>query len=573
MHSIIETIEQYHMIGSGMHVIAGISGGADSVCLLFALCEYRKMVPFELTAVHVEHGLRGEESLADAAFTQELCARFEVPCRVVHVQAAQLARAEGLSTEEAGRRERYRTFHEIQKECGAQRIAVAHNQNDQAETVLWNLARGSGLRGLCGMSPVRGDIIRPLLFTDRARIEEILREAGLSWRTDRTNLQTEYTRNRIRLSLLPQMERDLNSRAAGHIAEAAGRLRQVQEYLDRETDRAAGSCICEDGASLCIDLPLWRERDPLIRQELLKRAVGMCGGLKDFGRVHLQALEALCEMDCGKELCLPGRLRAVREREIVRLTREAGAELPGTAGRLAGENRNVPAGEDRDIFAGKSGDASVGENRDTSAGKSGDTSAGENRNVSTGENRDTSVGKSGDTSAGENRNASARENRNTPAQQEIQVPVPGTFRADGRRVRTELYLNRPELRDQIITEKKYTKWLSYDTINSNILQFRKRRPGDYLVIDSRGGRKKLKDYLIDLKVPRAQRDRIWLLAAGSHVLWVVGYRISEAAKVTESTKELMKIQMEEEQNEGKDTDFADRTGSQQLHCTDGCAYQ
>ncbi len=507
------------MIEPGTHVVVGVSGGADSVCLLYALSEYRGEVPFALTAVHVEHGLRGEESLADAAYTQELCARLGVPCRVARAQVEQLARAEGISVEEAGRRERYRIFREVKEECAAQHIAVAHNRNDQAETVLWNLARGSGLTGLAGMRPVYGDIVRPLLFTGRDEVERILTDAGIAWRTDRTNLQREYTRNRIRLSLLPQMERELNARATEHIAAAADRLRQVEEYLERVTDRAEETCIRRDGDSVCVDLRALRQQDELIRAELLRRAVSKSGGTRDFGSVHMEALLRLCGQDCGRELSLPGRLRAVREEGILRLCalrdakpdcRETGAcKEPGTCGKtgVCGE-----AGACKE--PGACGD--IGAARGT-----------------------------------------------TDPGTELPVP-PGTsewFCAGGWRVRTEFLENTPALTGQI-AEKKYTKWLSCDTIGNNILQLRTRRQGDYLVVNREGGRKKLKDYLIDCKVPRRERDRILLLAAGSHVLWVVGYRISEAAKVTEHTRKVLKIQVEEKTREREDTDPADGAGGQ-----------
>ena len=167
MEKIFRTIEQYGMIAPGMRVAAGVSGGADSVCLLYILSEYRKKIPFELAAVHVEHGIRGAESLEDAAFTESLCRELHVPCHTVRTDVQKIAEDRGLSVEEAGRLERYRIFAEFLKEWNGNRIAVAHNENDQAETVLWNLVRGSGLRGLGGIRPVRGEVIRPLLFTAR----------------------------------------------------------------------------------------------------------------------------------------------------------------------------------------------------------------------------------------------------------------------------------------------------------------------------------------------------------------------------------------------------------------------
>lgn len=470
MEQIFDVIRRYRMIEPGMHVITGVSGGADSVCLLFVLTEYRKQVPFELTAVHVEHGLRGAQSLEDVAFTEQLCRKLGVPCRVVSAQVREVAGARGLSLEEAGRTERYRIFEEVREACAAERIAVAHNQNDQAETVLWNLVRGSGLKGLGGIRPVRGNVIRPLLFTGRRDIERILQEAGLTWRTDRTNLEQEYTRNRIRLSILPQMERELNEGAVRHIAQAAGRLSQVQAYVERMTVQAAGKCLYREGQSVCIDLHFFMKEDVLIRQELLRRAVEQCSGsLKDLGSVHIGALERLALMDCGRETHLPGGVRAVREDGRIRLE-VCAAEEKNKTGRPDGP----PAGHEG-----------------------------------------------------------------------VAVAVPGICHAGGLRVRTELMENTPEIMKQIIQEKKYTKWLSYDTIYGNVL-FRTRRTGDYLVVNGQGGRKKLKDYFIDQKIPKDCRDGIWLLADGSHVLWVVGYRISEAAKVRAGTRSVIKIQLEEE---------------------------
>lgn len=497
MERIFEVIRQYRMIEPGMHVIAGVSGGADSVCLLYALSEYRKREQFELTAVHVEHGIRGKDSLEDAAFVGELCKSLGVLCLVVHTKVEQVAKEQGISVEEAGRMERYRIFREqAQAHQVPIRIAVAHNRGDQAETVLWNLVRGSGLSGLCGMRPVRDGLIRPLLFTDRAEIEQILQKAGLSWRTDRTNLETQYTRNRIRLSILPQMEEQLNSRAGIHIAQASERLWQVQQFVERMTDEAAARGIHKEKEEVLLGLEAYREQDGLIQQELLRRAVAECAGgrgLKDVTGGHLAMLEELAQKDCGRCACLPGGIRVVREAQALRFTREQPEEEPGagrTVYRQETEAENTGVKEDK-------------------------------RTEAEGENGV----------------------QDGPA--ELWISGAGSYALPGWSIEVELLENTPQLWPEIIREKKYTKWLSYDTIKSNIL-FRTRRPGDYLVVQRGGGRKKLKDYLIDEKIPRSRRDHLWLLADGAHVLWVPGLRISEAAKVDKGTKTVIKIQMKEE---------------------------
>lgn len=489
MQRIYNTIETYQMIEPGMKVIAGVSGGADSVCLLIALAKYREKVPFSLSVVHVEHGIRGEESLEDAAFVQELCGQLQVdfylePCRVT-----QYAAEHGMTVEEAGRVLRYQSFEKVRKQIGADRIAVAHNENDQAETVLWNLIRGSGVKGLGGIRPVRGRVIRPLLFLERSEIEALLREQGQSWRTDRTNASCDYTRNRLRNEILPQMEQHLNRQAMRHIAQSAENLQSVQAYLESQTERAAAGCVKQEGdQSVRLFLQPYCSQEPLIQQELMRLCLGKLQGYgaKDIGRVHMEQLLALAEKDCGKEVQLPHQLRAVREKDCIRF--------------LLSEHRK------------------------------------------------------GQKDGKEENSAKRTEVRISLENGSQQLEL------DGKRVTLELMENSDRVQQEIQTEKKYTKWLSYDTINRNVC-FRTRSSGDYLVINEAGGRRKLKDYLIDQKVPRDCRDQIWLLADGSHILWAVGMRISERAKVRQDTKLVLKIQIEEDDHEGESKDFSAGAGS------------
>lgn len=474
MEKILDTIRSYEMIRSGMHVLAGVSGGADSVCLLYALMEYRKECDFTLTVVHVEHGIRGEESLQDAGFVEELCRKLEVPCRVVHCDVLGEAAKSGLSVEEAARNARYRIFEEVQEEVLADVTAVAHNEKDQAETVLWNLVRGSGLKGLGGIQPVRDRVIRPLLFTSREEIEEILRERGISYRTDRTNLETEYTRNRLRLELIPYMEQYLNQGAVKHIAEAAESLREVQDYMDRQMKRAAERCIFHRSSEVVLDLGEYEKQDDYIQGELLRQCIRLClkeRGLKDIGRVHIRMLRDLAGKPCGKTQDLPGNLQAVRQRDEISF------------------QRNISCEE--------------------------------------------------------------------ASPQEYTLPDSGCLQAEGYRIQTERIPAGLVKREEIFTEKKYTKWISCDKIESNVC-FRKRKTGDYLIVNSQGGRKKLKDYMIDEKIPRRERDQMWLVADGSHVLWLPGYRISEAAKVTETTNMVLKITLAAEQLHDHNTNGGNR---------------
>ena len=200
----LEAVERYQMIQPGDTVAAGVSGGADSVALLDFLRHLRRSVPFTLLVCHLDHQLRGEESRRDAAFVRELAERWGLPYRCRQADAAAWARLHRLTVEEAGRQLRYAFFRECAGETG--KIATAHTLSDSMETVLLNLCRGTGPRGLRGIPPVRGNIIRPLFACTRREVEDYCQERGLAFVTDSTNLLPDYSRNRIRLEVLPRLE-------------------------------------------------------------------------------------------------------------------------------------------------------------------------------------------------------------------------------------------------------------------------------------------------------------------------------------------------------------------------------
>ena len=238
MEKVLDYIRKNGMLKEGDRVIAGVSGGADSICLLFLLDRYREALGISVEVVHMEHGIRGKESLEDAAFVENFCRERKIPCHIFHRDVPSLARKWKCSEEEAGRRARYEAFEEICEKYGGTKIAVAHNRNDQAETLLFHLVRGSGLSGLSGIRPVRGKIIRPLLCLTREEIEGFLKEEGISFRTDASNLETDYARNRIRLNILPLLREELNPRTCEHLAETAERLALAEDYLEAQAEEA-----------------------------------------------------------------------------------------------------------------------------------------------------------------------------------------------------------------------------------------------------------------------------------------------------------------------------------------------
>lgn len=226
-------IEANQLIRPGDGVVVGLSGGPDSVFLLYALHTLQARMGFTLRAVHVHHGIRGAEADRDEAFSEKLCAKLDIPFQAVHVAAPAYAAQHGLSLEEAARILRYEALEAARQQLGQTRaawIAVAHHLDDQAETVLHNLVRGAGLRGLAGMENRRNHVIRPLLSIKREDILKWLKQYDIPYVTDSTNADPHYTRNRIRSTVLPEL-REINPEASAHIAHSAALLREADAYF------------------------------------------------------------------------------------------------------------------------------------------------------------------------------------------------------------------------------------------------------------------------------------------------------------------------------------------------------
>ena len=240
--SALRLITGYRMLESGDRVVVGLSGGADSVCLLHLLCSLREKYSLTLTAAHVNHGIRGEEAARDENFCRELCERLNVELQVLHADVPGLAAQEGLGIEECGRRVRYEFFNSVCGEKG--KIAVAHNMNDVAETLIFNLTRGTALKGAGSIAPVRDNIIRPLLETQRSEIEEYLKENSLSYVTDSTNLENAYVRNKIRNLVIPVLG-EINPEAVSALAAFSRTARADDSFLDSLSEAAYERCFSD----------------------------------------------------------------------------------------------------------------------------------------------------------------------------------------------------------------------------------------------------------------------------------------------------------------------------------------
>lgn len=306
LQKVKEYVAKWDMLKKGDRIIAGVSGGADSICLLFVLLELQKEIPFELVVVHVNHKLRGADADADEAYVKGLCKKYGITFQSYSRNVELIAKNRKQSTEEAGREVRREAFWEAMKTYGATKIALAHHKNDSVETFLMNLARGTGLKGLGGIRPVAGEYIRPLLCLERAEIEEYLHRQGIAYCVDVTNSQDHYTRNRIRNHVIPYLEREVNVKTVSHMTETMRQLQQIQGYLEEQTEiYFERSVKKEDGGYLVLAEQF--ENVPEVLQSLVIRKVlvTISGKEKDLEEIHLKSLQELLKKQVGKGVDLP----------------------------------------------------------------------------------------------------------------------------------------------------------------------------------------------------------------------------------------------------------------------------
>ena len=239
----LKTVEDFGMIKAGEKITVGVSGGADSTVLLDFLCRLRETKKIGIEVCHINHCLRGEESDRDEEFVRKMCERLGVGCRLLKVDIKKAAEEAGISSEECGRNVRYGFFEEVA--CGG-KIATAHTLSDSMETAVFNIARGAGLKGICGIPPVRGNIIRPLIECTRREVEEYASERGLEFVTDSTNLTDDYTRNKIRHNVIPGLYAINGSYDRAFLRMSKG-MRKVWEYLGSQADELIGRAKSGDG--------------------------------------------------------------------------------------------------------------------------------------------------------------------------------------------------------------------------------------------------------------------------------------------------------------------------------------
>ena len=318
-NKILKYISEEKLIQAGDAVLIGVSGGADSLALLYFLHCFRDRLDISVAAAHLNHSLRGEDADCDADFVAAFCRERNIPLYNKVVDVAALAQKMGCGLEAAGRKARRTFFAALAHSQGFSKIALAHHGDDQAETVLLRLARGTGIAGARGMAPsaalegADAVVIRPFLCLDKASIYAYCRAHGLAFRTDATNFEAVAARNQLRLSVLPALEA-VNTGVREHLCAFATLAGEYEDFLEAETARAAQKWLRVRDGKASLDIVGFSACHPLVQKSLLRRCIfTIKGSLKEVAYNHILSVQRLLlSSRTVWEIDLPGKLRAVR---------------------------------------------------------------------------------------------------------------------------------------------------------------------------------------------------------------------------------------------------------------------
>jgi len=454
--------EECGALKPGTLVIAGVSGGADSVCLLDVLYRLGKTRGFSVYAVHVNHMLRGMEADEDENFVRDLCNRYGIPLKVFREDVAGFAEKNGCSVEEAGRIIRYECFQKVLEEQGGSYIAVAHHMDDQAETVFINLLRGTGLDGLCGMPEIKGRIIRPLLRVKKSDILAYIERNSLSYRTDSSNYENTYLRNIIRNVIFPEIRRLTGTNLSAGLVRMQELLKADRDFLNQYAEKKFSEILVDSNEhKVILEREKLKRLNPAVSGRIIRIAwEKVSGSLQGLESVHVRAVLNIAMKDGNHTADLPKGIKAIAIYNRLEITAE-------TTGKTAGSG---------------------------------------------------------------------------PA--EIPVPAVTMLRDYKITVKTELFtreeyiakfgnINKPK-------ENSLIQLFDYDKIKEGIY-IRVRMPGDMFFPYNSNGKKKLKDFFIDSKIPKNIRGNIPLLADGKNIVWVIGRRTAENYKVDDSTGKILYV--------------------------------
>lgn len=448
------TINKYNLLEEGDKVVLGLSGGPDSVCLLHILKQLENEYKISIYAAHLNHQIRGIEAQKDAMYISNLCDSLGIKFFVKSIDVPKYCKENGLSLEEGARKLRYEMFYEIKQKTNSNKIAVGHNLNDQVETILMRMMRGTGLQGLKGIEHKRDDtIIRPILDIDRRDIEVYCEENNLNPRIDSTNLESIYTRNKIRLELIPYMKDNFNENIIEAISRMGNNMKSDSDYIEQEalTKFKEVSKINEDTIEL--DLELYSNMHISIKSRIIRNAIKYILGDTNFiDQKHIEdVFELENESKIDKHLVLPRGVFVYRKKNTILIT-----------------NKEIIHEEIEFSY---------------------------------------------------------------------KLPKEGIVKIKELGICVETNVISIE-RFKSMKVDKSAKGFDFEKFKGGIV-VRSRKSGDKIKLT--GGSKKIKDLLIDLKIPKEERCKIPLIADEQSIACVGNYRSSENYKIDMNTKEVLKI--------------------------------
>lgn len=503
IEKVYKFIKKFNMLDSCAHIYAGVSGGADSVCLLIVLNRIINMynLDIQLTAIHVNHGIRMNEADRDEEFTKLLCERMNIGFISRHVNVLEFAEKNKLSEEEAGRILRYRIFNEYANADKNSKIAVAHHCNDQAETVLHNIIRGSSISGIGGIAPVRDNIIRPLLCVTREQIEEYLKKNNQDFVTDSTNLNNEYTRNKIRNVVIPYIKDNINERVIERLSDLSESAREADSYIKRQADRLYKECVTfentKDNPVAHIDIRKIESADTFLVSCVIRMVLEkLAGGLKDIYKKHIMEIMSLMSVQSGKGVDIAKKIRAERVfNDLVIFKKEESSK----------ENNCISDVKNNIVYVTKNQIEQM--------------------------------------NYGDSMNFEVNEKIYLKDYGMVYVSKISFTKIKADELGNKVNNNISNQGKANCQNNHYTKYFNYDKIKNNLV-VRFRREGDYIVINKNGNRKKLKKELIDCKIPHQYRDYIMLISDENNVIWAPQVRFSCDYKAEESSKTIIKASVE-----------------------------
>ncbi len=326
--SVKETIKKFNMISQGEHILIGLSGGADSICLLKVLSLLKDDLEISLSAVYIDHNLRPNETPFEIDFCKKICNLFNIPMTIKSIDVISYANNNKISKQEAARELRYATFYESAYQLKADKIALGHNADDQAETVLIRLIRGSGPLGLSAIPPVRHKIIRPLIEIERSEIEAFLDSHNIGFIIDSSNLTDRYLRNKIRHLIMPEIKK-INPSVVKTILRTADIYRIEEKYFEILVTKSMMKLISrKNEQSIELFISPLQILDPVIIRRVLRRAIDETRGLKGITFIHIEDIIKLIKNGkSGDRLYLPNNIRVIKKYSVLVITSEVPQRL------------------------------------------------------------------------------------------------------------------------------------------------------------------------------------------------------------------------------------------------------